>query len=425
MTSKTVPIYRHGRKFYVSNQEYERIRSEERQQRRSAVQHSQNLPVTKSHQTRIRTPPTYLHTPIQRTHSNPYEYKYGVLRTPHLPANSLINATNNRRESTRSSRSTFLKHYNDQDDLRLITPPITKTKKPPTIRSNSFDKVIDNQRTPLSSDSEHEVKRSFSAEITKLLSPRQQKSKQQTEVRLRQHVPTTVSGYSISPTTSFSITPNNHLHTHRSPTRLTNYVVQMKQSSLNPPSKSNSGPGSLFESGIQGSDRVYTIFGSSNQRTNFTSSSLLSRSNSDNSKNEYYHPDTTSGSFSDDTSSSFLASIQRHNTDTTHSPRAQYSTEIDDDYNQQRSSSARSTMRSQSSDGLTEKKRVRFADTEGLTLETIPDRKQLKSPINNRLLTRRQNVKISSDSPEQTRPFYDSLYQTTTKVGECKLATDV
>ncbi|CAF4950521.1 unnamed protein product, partial [Rotaria socialis] len=42
----TVPVYRHGRKFYVSAEEFERMRAEERQSRRTLVQRSQNLPVS-------------------------------------------------------------------------------------------------------------------------------------------------------------------------------------------------------------------------------------------------------------------------------------------------------------------------------------------------------------------------------------------
>jgi len=424
MTSNTVPIYRHGRKFYVSAEEYERIRSEERRQRRTTAQKAQQTP--------IRSPSSSLYIPIQRNHSNPYDYKYGVLKTPHLPINSLINR-NIRREPTRLSHIA-LKHYNDYDDLSSLTPAISKKKtQPTTTRSNSSDRLIDNQRTPLSSDSENEIKRSLSAEITQLSSlPEQPKPKQSSHISLRRPVPTTISDYGISPITSFSMTSNDQSHIQTNPSKLTNSFTRMKQSNLNPPSKSSSsaisGTGSLFESGIQGSDHSYSI-GSTNRRTGggtTSSSSLLTRSTSDNSKNEYYHQDTASGgSFSDDTSSSLLGLIQRRNTDTNRSRRTEYIGENDDDYNQQRDLWTRSTIRSQSSDGLTEKKRVRFADMEGLTLETIPDRNQLKSPINNRLLTRQQHAKISSNPREQSRPFYNLMHQTTTKVGGSKLATDV
>jgi hypothetical protein len=48
----------------------------------------------------------------------------------------------------------------------------------------------------------------------------------------------------------------------------------MRQSSLNPPSKPSSsalsGTGSLFESGVQGSDHIYIVLRASNQRTGTT-----------------------------------------------------------------------------------------------------------------------------------------------------------
>jgi hypothetical protein len=178
----------------------------------------------------------------------------------------------------------------------------------------------------------------------------------------------------------------------------------MQQSSLNPPPKSIppavSGTGSFLESGVQGSNHGYTILGSSNRRP---------------AKPDFYHQDTaSSNSLSDENSASLLTIFQRRSTEAPRSRRQEYITEFDDDSNQQRDLWTRSTIRSRSSDGLTEKKRVRFADMEGLTLETSPNRNQLKSPAINRLLTRRQHVNVLSDSREQAH-----FYPTTT------LATDV
>jgi len=425
MTSNTVPVYRHGRKFYVSTQEYERICSEERRQRRTAAQKSQNLPVPKSYQTRIRSPSVSVYYPIQRTHSNPSDYKYGVLRKPHVPINSIIN-TYNQREFTQTSRP-ISRNYNDQDNLLVIS----RKKTPPTIRSNSSDRLIDNQRTPLSSDNESQLKRSFSDEISQLVSlpQQQQQPKQQSQISIRRPIPTLISDYGMSPITTFSMTSNDQSHTQINPSNLTNYFARIKQSSLNPPSKplpsAISGTGSLLESGIQGSNHAYTILGSTNSRIRTNSSSLLTSAISDNSKNESYHQDTTSGSFSDDTSSSLSALIQRRNTDKNRSRQPEYVVETDDDYNQQRDLWTRSTIRSLSSDGLTEKKRVRFADMEGLTLETVPNRNQLKSPVDNRVLTKQQHVKVSSDSRGQSRLFFNTFYPPTTNVGGSKLATDV
>jgi hypothetical protein len=180
----------------------------------------------------------------------------------------------------------------------------------------------------------------------------------------------------------------------------------MQQSNLNPTSKSLpsaiSGTGSILESGVQGSNHGYTILGSPNRQTG---------------KTDFYHQDTASNnSFTDDNSSSLLTLFQRQNTDAVRSRRTEYVTEFNDDSNQQRDLWTRSTSRSQSSDGLTEKKRVRFADMEGLTLETISNRNQLQSPVMNRLLTRRQHAQVSSDSHGQSH-----FFPTTTT----NLATDV
>ena len=168
MTANTVPVYRHGRKFYVSAEEFERMRAEQRQHRRTNMQKSQNLPVSKSHQTNFRTPSTFIYNPIQRSTSQPHDHRYGVLRTPHLPTNSMIN-NNTRHESTRQSRSTF-RYYDGRDDVSLVATALPMKVSPTAIRSNSSDKVLDLRRTPPPSISsyggyipeDYELKRSFS-----------------------------------------------------------------------------------------------------------------------------------------------------------------------------------------------------------------------------------------------------------------------
>jgi hypothetical protein len=411
MTSNSVPVYRHGRKFYVSTDEYERMRSEERRHRRSTVQ--------KSHQPTSRSPSAILYKPILRSNSTPYEHTYGVLNTAQLPTNIITN--NNRREANRLSRSR-VKHY---DDLSTIS----KKTSPTNIRSNPADKVLDIRRTPQSHIDyvldDYEVKRSISAEVVQPPSPPPRPK----QMSSRRPIPTTVSDYGMSPISTVSMTPTDQIYTQTNPSKLTNYFARMKQSSLNPPTKSSiSGTGSLFETGMQGSDQVYTVLGSSNRRTDGGPSSLLTRSSSDN-KEYYYHQDTASGSVSDDNSSTLSALFQRNNTDTNRYRRTEQLAETDDDYGQQRDVWTRSTMRSQSSDGLTEKKRVRFADMEGLTLETTtPDKNRSRSPMPNRLLTKRQHAQISNDSQKQPQPFYNALYQATTRIGgnsRSKLATDV
>ncbi|CAF4752983.1 unnamed protein product, partial [Rotaria sp. Silwood1] len=428
MTSNTVPIYRQGRKFYVSAEEYERISSEERLIRRTAILKSQQLPVSKSHQTHIRTPSTCSYNPIARNNSNSYDYKYGVVKTRHVPVKSLIN-TNNQRESNRLSRS-ILKHYDDQNDLSSITSTISKRKPKTNVRSHSSDKVLDTRKTPLSSNTYNQIKRSLSAENMQAQTlVLRQKLKQQSHSPLRRPILRTVSDYGMSPRTTFSITPSDQTYTQTNTSKLTSYLARIKQSSLNSPSNSsllaNSGTGTLFETSMQGFDNVYTVLGSSNQRSSAVSSSLTTPSITNNSKNEYYHRDTTSGSFSDDNSSTLSTLFQQRNTDKNNNRRSEYVDETGDNHSQQLESWTRSTVCSQSSDGITEKKRVRFADTEGFTLEIIPDKNQLRSMKNDRLLTKRQHMKILNDSHDQNKPFYNAFYQVTTKVGQSKLATDV
>ncbi|CAF3867637.1 unnamed protein product [Rotaria sp. Silwood2] len=318
MISNTVPIYRQGRKFYVSTEEYERIRSEERQFRRTSILKSQQLPVSKFYQTPIRSPSTCSYNLIQRSNSNPYDYKYGVVKTRHLPVNSLIN-TNNQGESNRLSRS-ILKHYDDQDNLSSITSTISKRKPWTNIRSHSSDKVLDNRRTPLLSNTNNKIKRSLSAENTQAQPlVQRQKSRQQSHSPSRRPIPTPVSDYGMSPKTTFSLTPTDQTYTQINASKLTSYLARIKQSSLNPPSKSsrlvNSGTGTLFETSMQGFDNVYTVLGSSNRRSGTASSSLTTSSLTNNSKNEYYYRDTTSGSISDDNSSTLSMIFQPQNTD--------------------------------------------------------------------------------------------------------------
>ncbi|CAF1469601.1 unnamed protein product [Rotaria sordida] len=429
MTSNTVPIYRQGRKFYVSTEEYERICSEERKQRRTAILKSQQLPVSKSYQTSIRSPSTFSYNPIQRNNSNLYDYKYGVAKTHQLPVNSLLN-TDNQRESNRLSRST-LKHYDSQDDLSSITSTTSKTKPSTTIRSYSSDKVLDNRRTPLLSKTDNTIKRSLSDESTQIQSlVQQQKPKQQSHISSHRTISRTVSNYGMSPRTTFSITPTDQTYTQTNTSTLTSYLARIKHPTLNRSSKSlqlsNPATGTLFETSMQGFDNVYTILGSSNRLSGTISSSLPTSSITNNSKNEYYYRDTTNGSFSDENSSTLSMIFQQQNTDKNNINRqSEYVDETNDNHSQQRDSWTRSTIRSPSSDGITEKKRVRFADTEGFTLEVISDKNQLRSTKTNRLLTKRESMQNSSDSRDQKQPFHNAFYQVTTKLGRSKLATDV
>jgi hypothetical protein len=434
MTSNTVPVYRHGRKFYVSAEEFERMRADERRQRRTVMQKSQNLPVSKSPQINVRSPSTSLYNPIHRSTSHPHDYRYGVLRTPHLPTNSIINNNNNNRnESIRPSRSTF-RQYDDQDDLSLITSALPMKLSTTTVRSNSSDKVLDLRRTPQPSISsysgyipeDYELKRSFSAEMIQPPEPHPR-------VPPRRPVATTVSDYGIPTISSFPMTPTDQTYTQSNASKLTSYFTRLQPSTLDSQAKPSSsvftGAGSTYEANMQDSDSVYSVLGSSNRHTGGGLPSALTRLSSNNSNNNnYYIRDNTSGSFSDDNSSSPSMLIQRRNTDINRYRRPELVVETDDDYGQQNEIWPRSTARSQSSDGLTEKKRVRFADMEGFTLETVPDiEQQQRSPMNTRLLTRRSDVTASNNLRGQLQPFHNSFYQATTRVGGngSKLATDV
>jgi hypothetical protein len=438
MTTNTVPVYRHGRKFYVSAEEFERIRSEERRHRRTVMQKSQNLHVSKSHAINVRPLSTSLYNPIYRSASNPHENRYGVLRTPHLPLNSITNNNNiniNRYESTRQSRSTF-RYYDDRDDVSSITSALPVKLPTTAIRSNSSDKVLDLRRTPqplISSyngyvPDDYELKRSVSAEVVQT-SPQVQS---QTPRPLpRRIIPTTTSDYGMSTSSTFPMTSTDQTYNQSNASKLTSYFSRLPSSTLHSPIKSSApaftGTNSTYETGMQDSDHIYSVLNSSNRRTGGGLTSVLSRSPTNDTNNEYYYRDTTSGSFSDDNSSSPSLLNQRRNIDNNRYRRAQLVVETDDDYGQKNEIWTRSTARSHSSDGLTEKKRVRFADMEGFTLETVSDVERQRSPMNNRLLTRRSHDHTLSHYQEQVQPFHNSFYPTTTRVGGSgsKLATDV
>jgi hypothetical protein len=429
MTSNTVPVYRHGRKFYVSTDEFERMKADERRHRRTIMQKSQNLPVSKSHSINYRTPSSFLYNSIHRSTSNPHEHRYGVLRAPHLPVNSIINdpaMTINRHDSTRQSRSTF-RYYDDRDEQTSVTPAVPIRLPTTAVRSNSSDKVLDLRRTPQPPMPSHggyvpddfELKRSISAEVVQPTSPVQT---QQPQVMPRRTTPAPTVDYSMSTGPAFPHTPTDQTYNQSNAPKLTSYFSRMQPLTLNSLSKP-------LETGIQESDHVYSVLAAANRRTGTGLTSVLSRSPTNNNSNPDYYPrDTTSGSLSDDNSSSPSTLNQRRNTDNYRYRRAQLIVETDDDYGPPPHETwPRPTPRSHSSDGITEKKRVRFADMEGFTLETVPDVEQQRSPTTSRLLSRRSHGHPSSHLHGHIQPFQNSFYQATTRVGGSgsKLATDV
>ncbi|CAF0976232.1 unnamed protein product [Adineta ricciae] len=410
MTSNKVPVYRHGRKFYVSVEEYARIRAEEQRQRRSAAQKSQHIPVPKSQQTSIRTSSASLYNSVQRSHSNPYEQTYGILKTPRVPANSLVNAVN-RYEPNRLSRSTL---------RRADNPNALPTKHTPvvSVRSNSSDKVLDLRKTGLTVfDPDDEFKPTYANELPQstTVSPRPS----------RRPMTTLTSNYGISPTTTISMTPTDQTHTQTTSSKLTSYLTRTRQSSLNP-SLSNAPTTTPFlETGIQGSTQTYAVLGSTSQRPSSGHISLVNRSASESSKNRHPQRIVVNDSFSNENSNTLSKlSLRQRSELNSHRP-SECIGEAEIDSGQQRELCTRSTHRSQSTDGLTEKKRVRFADMEGLTLESKSSHNSLSTPTKSTLLSRRQYIKLPSEIRGRPRPFYNTLYQATSELDESTLATDV
>ncbi|UJR28846.1 hypothetical protein I4U23_010070 [Adineta vaga] len=433
MSSNTVPVYRHGRKFYVPIEEFERMRAEQRRQRRTLMQKSQNLPVSKSHQSSLRPSAISSYNSIYRSTSHPHDYRYGLLRAPHLPTNSTMNQT--RIDSARQSRLTS-RYCDDRDDSPSFTSALPMRLPTSALRSNSSDKVLHSRRTPPPSicsyndyiPDDYDLKRSFSAEIVH--PPDSQR--QQPLVLPRRIIPTPTVDYGISAGSSYSPTSTEQTYNQSNAAKLTNYYNRLQPSTLNstiqPAPSALSGTGLIYEANTPDSDQVYS--GSFNRHIGSGLNSTLTRSSSTNSRNDYYYPhyrDATSGSFSDDNSSSPSMFIQRRNTNTDRYRRSQQNAEIANDYRQRPEMNTRPTARSHSSDGLTEKKRVRFADMEGYTLETVPDVEQDRSPMTNHSLNRRTYASTPNHFREQVQPFHNTFYQATARAtnNESKLATDV
>ena len=452
MTSNTVPVYRHGRKYYVSVEESERMRAEERRNRRTVMQKSQNLPISKSQSINYRTPLTSSYNSVNRSTSNPHEHRYGILRTPHLPLNSNTitnnNNTNNfnRHESTRQSRSTF-RYYDERDDISIPTFTLPMKTSTTAIRSNSSDKVLDLRKTPQLSVSpypdympdDYELKRSISAEI---VHPTEVEQQQQPQVVPRRKLPPPVSDYGMSTVSAYPITSTDPMYNQTNTLKLPSYFNRTQPPppppTLNSPIKTSvstfTAPNSTYDTDIQDSDDMYSVVNPSNRRNTSGSTTIISRSPTNNNTNkDYYFRDTTNGSLSDDNSSSPTMLNQRRNIDNNRYRQTQLVVETKDDSRRQNDIWPRSTARSHSTDGFIEKKRVRFADMEGYTLETVSDveqqqQQQRRSPMNNRSLTRPSHGQTtSSHFQEEIQPFHNAYYQTATRVGNSgsKLATDV
>lgn len=408
--NQPVPVYHHGRKFYVTSDEYERIRTEKQSHRRQPTQKPSNSPTTKPTSLPVRASSLALPaTSNQRTVPNPIEQRPGILRVP----------VNRRQESARPSRS-ILKVPDERDDSSSLVSFASKNTPVETGRSNSSDRILEHRKTPLidgalgsiESSKPEEMKRASSAEI---LQPASSSSNRRT-------ISTHVADYGLSPLSTFSMTPTDQTYSQSNASKLTSYFVQMKPSSLDPVSNSNAN--SFVESGVVGDDHLYTVIGSSNRRSNThvndENASILTRSR-----------DGANGSFSDESATSLSMLVQRRNRETQRSRRADHSLDSSMSPNQSKETWTDSSIRSQFMDNSYEKKRVRFADMEGFTLETPLTKSLQRTPsVCNTLLTRRKQNQVSNSMRGQSRPVFNAFYQAIAGVSggynrRSKLLTDV
>ena len=397
------------------------MRTEERRQRRNLMQKSQNLPVHKSHHSSSRSSSASFYHPVQRSTSHPHDYRYGVLRTPHLPANMPV-LIDNRLESIRPSRP-ISRYPSNRDDIPSITPAVPIRLPTTAVRSNSSDKILDLRRTPQPTattysgyvSDDYSVKRSLSADLVQEtpIPPRP-------PVQPRRQIP--IPAYEYDRSNDQTFPSSNAL-------KLNSYFSQMPSSGVDaapkPLASNLSASRATVEIDTPDSEHVYAVRNpvTSRQGADFTQSS------SNPSNNEYYFRDANIGYLSDENASTPPpVSIPRRNTDRSRYHRTELVVETDDDYEPQAQIWARSNPRSHSNEGVTEKKRVRFADMEGLTLETAPDDEQRRSAAENRFLTGRAPIEPLHDFRRGIQPFRNSFYQTQTRIGgsnESKLATDV
>ena len=265
----------------------------------------------------------------------------------------------------------------------LSNPPEQKpglVRLPPTRLSRSILKVADDSSSSslISFDLKTkscETGRAHSSDriLEQRQSPPSDESKNEHILRpsstgtSRRAIPTSVADYGISP----SLTSTDQTYSQSNASKLTSYFVQMKPS---------------------------------NKDLN-----------------------STSGSLSEDSTTSLLMLVQQRSSDT---QRYRHG-EIFVDHSQSKDSWTDSTTsRTHLTDISNEKKRVRFADMEGFTLETSPTKTLQRTPINATLLTRRKQNQSSNAIRRQTRPVFGTFFQTIVGVTggynrRSKLATDV
>ena len=421
MSSNSVPVYRHGRKFYVSADEFERIRADDRRHRRTVMQKSQNLPVSKSYPANPRSASASSRHPAHRSAPHPHDHRYGVLRTPHFSQTPIRNDMN-RTEPIRPSRSTST--YYDHKNAPSLVPVRLRTS---TLRSSSSDRILHlgrGQHPPSPTHSgyvsdDHEIKRSLSAE---LLQPVQSQPRLH-QLPRRQHVLTRAHGHDASLSMPYPVKLSDPAHIPSNASKFTNHSARI------PPSIADSSHvtahTSRFDTDVDDSNHVYSVRASSERRADTYRAAELRRSSSNNSNDEYSVREATSGSFSDDNASSPSMFLQQRYTARNQHHRSDHVIEDDVDYEQYSRPWIRPTGHNPSNDGLTEKKRVRFADTEGLTLEIMSDADQRRLPFTDRVSARRVPVDDSLEFHEPWPPLRDSFHHTSVRAGGSKLATDV
>jgi hypothetical protein len=421
MTSNSTPVYRHGRKLYVSSDEYEYLRAEQRRERRQAMQNSSLLPMTKSVS-------TLLSNPLPRYRSNLNEYKTGIVRTSHSPVNTNIN-TVYRREPSKPTRS-ILKARDEHDELSSSVSMGTSRRPSDSVRSQSWDKLLEYRRAspivlPLDTDDASTnsiIQRSSSAHI---MTPTVLTTK---PVVSRRAVPTSVADYGMSPLSNISMTSNDHPYSQSNPSKTTTCFLRMKSPHRTRGLKPAALSYSALETDMPGTDYSVAMISSSNQCADDRRASSASlRSTSNNVRHEHSSHHHANHSFSPEDTTSSLILSQSQNMDTIPYQR---SNDIHE-HTGHEDSWTRPNSRHLLSNMSLEKKRVRFADMEGFNLETMPGKMTAQTPRTASLLQRRKTMQITNSLRGQARPVFSTFYQAISSVGgglntrRSKLATDV
>ncbi|CAF1507499.1 unnamed protein product, partial [Didymodactylos carnosus] len=436
----TIPVYRNGRKFYVTAEEYERMKAHERKQRRTALQKSNNLPVQKSYSSN--------HTRSRVgggvDHHHPI---IGVQRATSHAINGTMDqtfgfSTNNHNSATILTPITMRKTV--ASSTQLTSPHLTRQSRstsrsdeqrsysPANVRSHSSDKISVNRahissplRTSFDDDPKTIVTRTFSPvpvihthnRSNTSDSHRMTLNNNTNNNRLVNYIPhdfnqhshnfdnnqyqenidpqrndslkrsmsaelviPSTNQYGISSINTLSMTPldkqsiitdqvfiptNSKLsNKNQTPKSFvgSSFDTESKFDQKQPVVSKSSNIGSMYQTGVREADHLYSMLGPLRRSNDATSPD---RNFNTNNRDITGLLNDRFISYSDDNSSIIKRdddnNIQKtflSNGDGRHLSR-------------ERRTQPRSTVRSHSSDGLTKKKRVRFADMVGLNLETV------------------------------------------------------